>query len=127
MEHLLNMEYTDLSLDDHKNILKYYNEPIPISHKEIRRNAEMLMSSKLCGCIKKVGRKNEQSEGRAIGICTQTIFNRKNIKRGSFKCRKRTQSVFMQKKKKSRKTRKSRKRRMKEAANIVTQEQELGI
>ena len=107
------MEYTDLSLDDYKNILKYYNKPISVSHKEIRRNAEVLMASKLCGCIKKVGKK-DQTEGRAIGICTRTIFNRKNIKRGSFKCRKRTQSVSMQKKKNSRKTRKSRKRRMKE-------------
>lgn len=108
------MEYTDLSLDDYKNILKYYNKPISVSHKEIRRNAEVLMANKLCGCIKKVGKK-DQTEGRAIGICTRTIFNRKNIKRGSFKCRKRTQSVSMQKKKNSRKTRKSRKRRMKES------------
>ena len=116
------MEYTDLSLDDHKNILKYYDEPIPSSHKEIRRNAEVLMASKLCGCIKKVGGKNNQSEGRAIGICTRTIFNRKNIKRGTFKCRKRTQTVSMRKKKKHRKARKSRKRRMKEAASVVAQD-----
>lgn len=109
------MEYTDLSLDDYKNILKYYNEPIASSHKEIRRNAEILMASKLCGCIKKVG-KNDKTEGRAIGICTRTIFNRKNIKRGSFKCRKRTKSVSMQKKKNTRKTRKSQKRRLKEAS-----------
>lgn len=116
------MEYTDLSLDDYKNILKYYNETIPKSHKEIRRNAEVLMANKLCGCIKKVGIKNDQTEGRAIGICTRTIFNRKNIKRGSFKCRKRTQSVSMQKKRNSRKTRKSRKRRMKSAAIATAQE-----
>jgi len=117
------MEYTDLSLDDYKNILRYYNETIPKTNKEIRRNAEVLMANKLCGCIKKVG-KNDQTEGRAIGICTRTIFNRKNIKRGSFKCRKRTQSVSMQKKKKSHKTRKSRKRRMKVA--VIANAQELG-
>ena len=115
------MEYTDLSLDDYKNILKYYNETIPKANKEIRRNAELLMAAKLCGCIKKVGKK-DQSEGRAIGICTRTIFNQKNIKRGTFKCRKRTQSVSMQKKKISRKSRKSRKRRMKEAHKLSLQD-----
>tara|TARA_A100001015_G_C15021936_1_gene728463 strand:- start:94 stop:435 length:342 start_codon:yes stop_codon:yes gene_type:complete len=108
------MEYTDLSLDDYRNILKYYDEPIPTSNKELRRTAELLMASKLCGCIKKIGKKKNETEARAIGICTHTIFNRKGIKRGSFKCRKRTKSVFMQKKKKTRKVRKSRKRRMKE-------------
>lgn len=108
------MEYTDLSLDDYRNILKYYDEPIPKSNKEIKRTAELLMATKLCGCIKKVRREPEPSEARAIGICTHTIFNRKNIKRGSFKCRKRTKSVTMQKKKKTLKVRKSRKRRMKE-------------
>ena len=111
------MEYTDLSLNDYKNILKYYNKPIVSSHTEIRRSAEALMASKLCGCIKKVGKK-DKTEGRAIGICTRTIFNRKNLKRGTFKCRKRTQSVSMQKKKNSRKNRKSRKRRMKEASRV---------
>ena len=118
------MEYTDLSLDDYKNILKYYNEVIPRTNKEIRRTAEVLMATKLCGCIKKVGKK-DQTEGRAIGICTRTIFNRKKIKRGTFKCRKRTQSVSMQKEKKARKTRKSQKKRMKEASR--TKSQELGV
>lgn len=118
------MEYTDLSIDDYKNILKYYNESIPRTNTKIRRNAEILMATKLCGCIKKVG-KNDQSEGRAIGICTRTIFNRKNIKRGTFKCRKRTQSVSMQKKMNPRKTRKSQKRRLK--ARDIANAQELGV
>ena len=113
------MEYTDLSLDDYRNILKNYDEPIPKSNKELRRSAELLMASKLCGCIKKIEKKKNETEARAIGICTHTIFNRKGIKRGSFKCRKRTKSVSMQKKKKTQKVRKSRKRRQKELmANI---------
>ena len=109
------MEYTDLSTDDYRNILKYYSEPIPKNHKDLKRLAETIMAKKLCRCIKKVG-KDDQAEGRAIGICTKTIFNRKNIKRGTFKCKKRSRTVSMQKKRKTRKSRKSRKRRIKEAA-----------
>jgi hypothetical protein len=109
------MEYTDLSLDDYKNILKYYDETIPRSHVELKRAAETLMAKKLCRCIKKVGKPPSQTEGRAIGICTKTIFNKKGIKRGSFKCKKRTRTVSMQKKRKTRKARLSRKRRLKQA------------
>jgi len=92
------MEYTDLSLDDYKNILKYYDETIPRSHLELKRAAEILMAKKLCGCIKKVGKTPSQTEGRAIGICTKTIFNKRGIKRGQFKCKKRNRTVSMQKK-----------------------------
>ena len=107
----LNMEYTDLSLDDYRNILKYYDETIPRSHTELKRRAETLMAKKLCRCIKKVRKTPIQTEGRAIGICTKTIFNKKGIKRGSFKCKKRTRSVSMQKKT-SKKQRLTRKRAM---------------
>jgi hypothetical protein len=118
-EYHLNMEYGDLSLDDYKNILKYYDEEIPRSHAKLKRDAETLMAKKLCGCIKKVGKEKDQTEGRAIGICTKTIFNRKNIKRGTFKCKKRTQTVSMQKKRKTRKARLSRKRRLKRATLLA--------
>jgi hypothetical protein len=110
------MEYSDLSIDDYKNILKYYDEPLPKKHKDLKRLAETIMAKKLCRCIKRVGKEKDQTEGRAIGICTKTIFNRKNIKRGTFKCKKRTRTVSMQKKRKTRKSRKSKKRRNKEAA-----------
>jgi hypothetical protein len=93
------MEYTDLSLDDYKNILKYYDETIPRSHVELKRVAEILMAKKLCRCIKKIGKTPSQTEGRAIGICTKTIFTRKGIKRGPFKCKKRTRTVSMKKQK----------------------------
>lgn len=110
------MDYADLSLDDYRNILKYYDNTIPRSHAELKRAAETLMANKLCGCIKKVGKTPSQTEGRAIGICTKTIFNKKGIKRGSFKCKKRTRTVSMKKKRKTRKARLSKKRRLKHAA-----------
>jgi hypothetical protein len=89
---------SNLSLKDYKKILNYYNLPIPTSKKQIREKAENIMASKLCKCIKKV----KLPEGRSIGICTKTIFNRKNFTRGKFGCRKK-QFVNFRKTKKLRK------------------------
>ena len=69
---------------DYKKILEYYNEPISRSTRITKINAEKILADKLCRCIKKVDKKNE---GRAIGICTKTIFNRKGYSRGKFKCK----------------------------------------
>jgi hypothetical protein len=70
---------------DFVSILKYYKVNVPRSKKTIRKKAENIMASKLCGCIKKVG----PDEGKSIGICTKTIFNGKGYTRGKFKCKKR--------------------------------------
>ena len=53
------------------------------------------MAEKLCGCIKKVGK-----EPRSIGICTGTIFNRRNLTRGKFQCKKERKVVFTKKNRK---------------------------
>ena len=50
----------------------------------LKNTAEKIMSEKLCRCIKKIDKENEE---RAIGICTKTIFNRKGYTRGKFKCK----------------------------------------
>jgi hypothetical protein len=75
---------SELTKNDYKKILEYYSEPIPKSNRIIKDKAEKLLASKLCRCIKKVDKTNE---GRAIGICTKTIFNRKGYTRGKFKCK----------------------------------------
>ena len=75
---------SELTIKDYKSILEYYNEKIPKSNKLLKLNAEKLLASKLCKCIKKVDKENE---ARAIGICTKTIFNRKGYTRGKFKCK----------------------------------------
>lgn len=98
------MEYTDLTDDDYRNILKYYEEPVPKSMRLMRKNAETIMAAKLCGCIKKVGVSEEGGEARAIGICSRSIFGRKSIRRGAFKCRKRGRTVAMQKRAKGQST-----------------------
>lgn len=93
------MEYTDLSNDDYRNILTLYDIPIPKASDELKRLAESIMAKKLCGCIKKVGKgKDGKTEGRAIGICTKSIFTRKQLSRGKFKCRKRGRTTVAMKK-----------------------------
>ena len=74
---------TELNTTDYKKILEYYNKPIPKSSRLVKGAAEQILSQKLCRCIKKVG----PPEGKAIGICTKTIFNRKGYTRGKFKCK----------------------------------------
>jgi hypothetical protein len=78
---------SQLNNKDYKQILDYYNEPIPKSKNLIKSQAEYILSNKLCRCIKKVDKTNE---ARAIGICTKTILNSKGITRGKFKCKGKT-------------------------------------
>ena len=42
------------------------------------------MAEKLCKCIKKL---DPEFEEKAIAICSNTIFNNKNLKRGKFSCK----------------------------------------
>jgi hypothetical protein len=87
---------TELNNNDYKQILEYYNEPIPKSKRLIKNYAENILATKLCRCIKKLDKKNE---ARAIGICTKTIFNRKGYTRGKFNCKgKSTIKVYKSKK-----------------------------
>jgi len=74
----------ELNINDYKQILEYYDLDIPKSNRLIQNAAENILAQKLCRCIKKVDVKDE---GRSIGICTKTIFNRKGITRGKFKCK----------------------------------------
>ena len=78
-----------MNKSDYIKILEYYNKSIPSNMSLIKRDAEKIMASKLCKCIKKVDGKfdGEQNESRVIGICTNGIFGRKGLKRGTFKCR----------------------------------------
>lgn len=75
----------DLSNSDYKKILKFYEQHIPKSERLLKNAAEKILAEKLCTCIKKVSPQGD--EKRAIGICTKTILNRRNIRRGSFTCK----------------------------------------
>ena len=69
--------------NEYIKILEFYKIPIPGKKKLIQKEAENILSEKLCRCIKKV----DSFEPRSIGICTKTIFNKKGLTRGNFRCK----------------------------------------
>lgn len=95
---------SQISNDDYKKILEFYQKPIPKSKRLLKIEAEKIMASKLCRCIKKVEPTNE---ARSIGICTKTIFNNKGFTRGKFKCKQKQYVTF--RRSSSKKTRKNNK------------------
>lgn len=94
-----------LSISDYKKILKFYKLSIPKKSKNIKKKADKIIAKKFCSCIKKVQQKFKK-EGIAIGICTNSVINKKGYKRGKFRCKKR-RTVKLQKggRKKTRKKR----------------------
>ena len=95
-----------LTNKDYVSILNYYNMNIPKSKRLLKKNAEKIMAEKLCKCIKKIDTINE---AKSIGICTNTIFNRKGYTRGQFECKKKLSVKFRKTNKSKNNTRKSRK------------------
>ena len=77
----------NISKKDYIKILEYYNISIPKNNKNLKEKAETILANKLCGCIKKIGASIE-NEPKSIGICTKTIFNKRNMKIGKFTCKK---------------------------------------
>lgn len=73
----------ELKNKDYISILKFYKMNIPKSKRLLKQQAENILSEKLCKCIKKV----DPDEKKSIAICTKSIFNRKNLKRGKFNCK----------------------------------------
>ena len=75
---------SEISDTDYKKILEFYEKPIPRSKRLLKLEAEKILATKLCRCIKKVDDKNES---RSIGICTKSVINTKGFTRGKFKCK----------------------------------------
>lgn len=94
---------SELTNNDYKKILEFYNKSIPKSKRLIKIHAEKLLATKLCRCIKKIDKKNEV---RSIGICSKTIINNKGLTRGKFTCKKK-ETINLKKKKNT--TRKNKK------------------
>jgi hypothetical protein len=93
---------TKITDKEYEKILKFYKKPIPKSKRLLRKEAEKILSQKLCRCIKKVGLADEQ---RSISICTRSVINTKGFTRGRFKCKKGT-SITLKKNKKNKTRRK---------------------
>jgi hypothetical protein len=75
---------SEITDSDYKKILDFYEIPIPHSKRLLKMEAEKILATKLCRCIKKVDIKNET---RSIGICTKSVINNKGFTRGKFKCK----------------------------------------
>ena len=100
----------ELKIKDYKNILEYYNKPIPKKRNDIKVNAETIINNKLCRCIKKI---DPVYEAKSIGICTKTIINNKGYIRGQFSCGKDAHITINKKTKKTNKKKTNKKQRRK--------------
>ena len=78
----------NLTKKDYKDILKHYKIPISDNNSKNMKLAEHLLATKLCRCIKKVQKNTTLAEPAAIGICTNSIFKRRNLKYHRFTCKK---------------------------------------
>ena len=89
--------------NDYIQILNYYKIPIPNSKRLLQEKAEEILSLKLCRCIKKVDTYTK-NEPKAIGVCTKTVFKKKGLTRGKFKCKGQRYVKFNKTKKMRKKT-----------------------
>ena len=87
-----------LNNQDYVQILDFYQVPVPKKKNMLKKKAEKILADKLCKCIKKVKLKDE---AKSVGVCTRSIFNKKGITRGTFKCMKKSKKVTLKKKKKN--------------------------
>lgn len=75
---------TRLTSNDYLTILDYYN----IDYRGIKKTrrkllAKNILANKLCRCIKKISNKTQ-----SIAICKNSIFTKKRLTFGRFKCKK---------------------------------------
>ena len=85
-----------LGIHDYRSILDYYN--LPHHHMKrkttLKKNAQDVLRSKLCSCIKKVQKQRTRKKQRtldesaAIAICNASVVKRKQIRLKSFQCAK---------------------------------------
>lgn len=78
---------SELTKEDYKTVLDFYDETIPIDKKKLIKKAEDIISQKLCSCIKKVNT-TYTDEPRSVGICKNSVLKKKNLKIYKFTCKK---------------------------------------
>lgn len=77
----------NLTKTDYMDILKYYKiNSKNLSKKQIKNQAENILATKLCRCIKKIDGYPE-NEKKGIAICTNSILKKRGIKNYGFKCK----------------------------------------
>ena len=98
-----------LSLNEYKSILKYYNIDITgMKNSIIKKTAEDILAEKLCRCIKAVNMtksksmtktKSKRLETKAIAVCKNSVFTKKNLKISKFTCKKKAELLTSKKSK----------------------------
>ena len=82
------MQGYELTNSDYEDILTYYDIEKPNRLENTKALAEQILATKLCKCIKKVGKQRKQeNERRDIGICRKSVITRKNLNIYKFKCK----------------------------------------
>lgn len=72
-----------MTKSDYQKILSYYKVPFDkLSSHEIKQQAENILATKLCKCIKAVP--GAQS---AIALCTNSVFRKKGLKFYDMSCK----------------------------------------
>lgn len=74
---------SSMTKSDYQKILSYYKLPFDnLSRQELKQQAEDILATKLCKCIKAVpGAQN------AIALCTTSIFGKKGLKFYDMSCK----------------------------------------
>ena len=90
-----------LNQKDFKSILKYYKIKFDdFTQEKIQKTAEDILATKMCRCIKKVNKKEknkkekENNENKAIAICRNSVFRKKQLKNFGFTCKKKYNLKF---------------------------------
>jgi len=85
-----------LNQKDFKSILKYYKIKFDdFTQEKIQKTAEDILATKMCRCIKKVNKKEkENNENKAISICRNSVFRKKQLKNFGFTCKKKYNLKF---------------------------------
>ena len=82
------MSTLQLTHNDYKKVLNYYNVPIPKTNKQTKIHAENILSNKLCKCIQKVKKSIKQRNKsltnkdllrNSVGICRKSVLHNKHL------------------------------------------------
>jgi ElaB/YqjD/DUF883 family membrane-anchored ribosome-binding protein len=75
-----------ITAEEYNAVLRYYDiDATGMNSKQIKRQAEDILATKLCRCIKKV-EKNVEEKTQAIAICTDSVISKKGFKISGYKC-----------------------------------------
>ena len=76
----------NMTKTDYEKVLSYYKIPFDnLSIKELKQTAEDILATKLCKCIKAVGKK--VGTQNAIALCTTSVFGKKGLKYFDMSCK----------------------------------------